>query len=87
MNGLVFQQRYDHSWYGPCGRTRTEARRLAAVNCSAARVEAIPQRSGAVVYSDGSDDPSGLTIWIPGHLNPGGHWCDVDAWIDDPEGR
>ncbi len=82
--GLVYGQRYDHTWYGPAGHTRTEARRLAARGGSPGRVRVIPQRTGAVLYSDGSDDPEGLSIWIPGHLRPGAHNDpDIEAWIDD----
>lgn len=83
MKGLVFVQRADYSWYGPCGHTRADARRLAAVHCSPRRVLAEPQQSGAVLYTDGSDDPGGLAIWIPGHLRPDGHAPNVIAWLDE----
>lgn len=82
MKGLVFGQRTDYSWYGPCGHTRADARRLAAVHCHPRGVRAVPQQSGAVLYTDGSDDPAGLAIWIPGHLRPGAHCLDVEAWLD-----
>jgi hypothetical protein len=72
--GLVYGMRYDGSWYGPCGHTHADARRIAR-NPIGRR-----QRSGAVLYPRRADGD--LAVWIPGCLRPGAHYADVDAWLD-----
>lgn len=76
-SGLVYGQRYDHTWYGPAGHTHADARRLAGYPIGHR------QRSGAVLYVAPGDDPERVAVWIPATLRPGGHEADISAWLDD----
>lgn len=83
--GATRPLRYDYSWWGPAGHTRTEARALAAreTGYSRGRIRAVHQRSGAWVYvSPRRQEPAGVVIWIPGRLRPGAHHAGIGEWLD-----
>lgn len=92
MEGLVYTQRYDYSWYGPTGHTRTDARRIAARDsrCSPGRIRAVRQASGAWLYLPPTDGPAGVTLWIPGQLLryhiPDASWRALRPWLDEQWG-
>lgn len=74
--GLVFGQRRDYTWYGPAGHTHADARRIAGYPIGRR------QSTGAVLYAAPGDDPERVAVWIPAGLAPGGHYHDVESWLD-----